>query len=112
MKVAWSAEARRDVEDIASFISRTSSRRTDAILTKLEAAARTLEANPRRGRVVPELERLGIDRWRELIVTPWRIIYRPMRDSVRVYAVLDGRRNLEDLLIERFLRTALPEGEG
>lgn len=112
MRIEWSDDARRDVAEIASYLSRTSARRASAVLDKLEAAAKSLERNSMRGRIVPELARLGIDRWRELIVRPWRIVYRPMENSVRVYAVLDGRRNLEELLIERFLRTELPRGEG
>lgn len=112
MKIDWSAGARRDVEEIAEFISRRSPRRAAAILAKLEAKARSLETLPDRGCVVPELSRLGIDRWRELIVAPWRIVYRRMGRAVRIYAVLDGRRNLEDLLVERVLRTAESEGEG
>lgn len=109
MRVDWSADARRDVEEIAAFVSRKSPSRAAAVLDKLESAARKLESHPERGPVVPELANLGIDRWRELIVRPWRIAYRPMSGAVRVYAVLDGRRNLEELLVERFLRTALPE---
>lgn len=111
MKVQWSEDARRDIAEIAAYVSRTSERRALAVLNKLEAAAKRLDRNEERGRVVPELARLGIDRWRELIVRPWRIVYRPMRGSVRIYAVLDGRRNIDDLLIERLLRTAAPRDE-
>jgi len=112
VKVEWSADATRDIAEIARFIGHSSERRAMTVVDRLETAARSLESHPGRGRVVPELSRLGIDRWRELIVPPWRIGYRPMGRTVRSYAVLDGRRNLEDLLLERLLRTADPEGTG
>ena len=46
----------------------------------------------------------GIRNWRELIVKPYRIIYRIDEDTVNVLAVLDGRRDLQDLLLERLIR--------
>jgi toxin ParE1/3/4 len=44
--------------------------------------------------------------WRELVVKPYRILYRVSSDTVTVLAVFDGRRDLEDLLLERLLRTS------
>jgi len=43
--------------------------------------------------------------WRELVVKPYRLVYRIEGDTVTVLAVFDGRRDLEDLLLERLLRT-------
>jgi plasmid stabilization system protein ParE len=54
--------------------------------------------------VVPELAHFGIRNWRELIVKPYRIIYRIDEDTVNVLAMLDGRRDLQDLLLERLIR--------
>ena len=71
----------------------------------MEARAARLESEPRRGRIVPELARFGIRTWRELIVRPYRIVYRIDGDTVAVLAVFDGRRELEDVLLERLVRT-------
>jgi plasmid stabilization system protein ParE len=54
---------------------------------------------------VPELLRHGLAVWRELIVKPYRILYRIEGQTVYVLAVLDSRRDLEDLLLERLVRT-------
>jgi plasmid stabilization system protein ParE len=54
--------------------------------------------------VVPELARLGMRTWREIVARPYRLIYRIEGDTVNVLAVFDGRRDLEDLLFERLLR--------
>ena len=59
---------------------------------------------PERGRIPPELERIGIREFRELILKPYRIIYSMAKNQVLVYCVLDGRRDLQDLLEERLLR--------
>jgi toxin ParE1/3/4 len=58
-----------------------------------------------RGRVVPELAAVGVQRYRELIEGNYRIIYAVNENEVRVVAVLDGRRDVADLLHRRlFLR--------
>ena len=47
---------------------------------------------------------IGIIQYRELIKAPWRVIYRIDGNTVYVTSVFDGRRNLEDLLLERVSR--------
>jgi plasmid stabilization system protein ParE len=53
---------------------------------------------------VPELGRLHIQQYRELVSPPHRIIYRVHGSRVLVLAVLDARRSLEDLLLDRLIR--------
>lgn len=60
---------------------------------------------PFRGRIVPELRDLALEPWRELIERPFRIIYRISDARVLIVAVLDGRRDVEDLLLQRLLRS-------
>jgi plasmid stabilization system protein ParE len=55
---------------------------------------------------VPELSRFGMRSWRELVVRPYRILYRVSGGTVTVLVVFDARRDLEDLLLERLLRTS------
>ena len=59
---------------------------------------------PDRGRIVPELRIVDIFLYRELIEKPWRIIYRHDDKRVYVMAVLDSRRDLTSLLLERLTR--------
>jgi plasmid stabilization system protein ParE len=75
------------------------------LLAKLRGRATSLDAAPMRGRVVPELARFGIRSWRELVVKPYRIVYRVAEAEVFVLAVFDGRRDLEDVLLERLVRS-------
>ncbi len=104
-RVLWTETAVRDLEDIISFIATDSPGNAAAVLARLKERAAALEANPMRGRVVPELALFGITTWREMIVKPHRLIYRVEADSVFVLAVLDGRRDLEDLLLQRLVRS-------
>ncbi|MGI8905372.1 MAG: type II toxin-antitoxin system RelE/ParE family toxin [Candidatus Sumerlaeaceae bacterium] len=46
---------------------------------------------------------MGVLSYRELVVSPWRVIYRITEQHVLVVAIIDGRRNVPDLLYERLL---------
>lgn len=103
-RVQWSETAVRDLEELVSYVAADSAATAERILKKLESRAQSLKSSPARGRVVPELVHFGIRSWRELIVRPYRIIYRIDAGTVHVLAVLDGRRDLEELLLERLIR--------
>lgn len=68
------------------------------------AKVSTLCTMPERGRIVPELKLHSISLFRELIISPWRIICHITDRIVYVYAVIDCRRNLEEILLARFIR--------
>jgi plasmid stabilization system protein ParE len=104
-RVQWAEVAVRDLEELVAFIAVDSPLDAERVLRRVEARAARLESSPARGRVVPELARFGMRTWRELVVRPYRLIYRIESDAVTVLAVFDGRRDLEDLLLERLVRT-------
>ncbi len=103
-RVRWSEAAVRDLEELLSYVAADSVTAAERLLGRIESRAKSLKSSPGRGRVVPELAHFGIRSWRELIVRPYRIVYRIDERSVHVLAVLDGRRDLEDLLLERLIR--------
>ena len=103
-RVQWAEAAVRDLEEMVSFIAMDSELEASRVLNRLEVRSATLESSPGRGRVVPELARLGMRTWREIVARPYRLIYRIEGDTVNVLAVFDGRRDLEDLLLERLVR--------
>jgi len=95
----------RDLEDIISFVAIDSPLDAERLLVRLSAKARSLETSPHRGRIVPELLRFGMRTWRELVVRPYRLVYRVTGETVFVLALFDGRRELEDVLLERLVRS-------
>ncbi len=105
-RVQWAEVALRDLEELVSYITTDSELDANRVLNRLEKRAAALESNPRRGRVVPELAHFGMRTWRELVVRPYRVVYRIEADTMTALAVVDGRRDLEDLLLERLLRTS------
>lgn len=89
---------------IVSYLADRSPEAALSTLDRLEARARSLAALADRGRVVPELARLHIRQYRELIVTPYRVIYQVRGLRVLVLTVLDARRSVEDSLLDRLIR--------
>ena len=103
-RIIWTESAARDLNSIVAHIALDSKDRARDILSRLRASAGTLREMPRRGRVVPELASFGVTTWRELIVSPYRIIFRLAEPQVEIRAVVDGRRDLQDVLLERLIR--------
>lgn len=102
--VLWSATAAADLRSIIEYLAEEAPDAAAQALARIEAQAALLRSLPLRGRIVPELAAQEINMYRELVVRPWRIVYRVEGAEVWVLAVLDSRRNLEDLLLDRFLR--------
>jgi addiction module RelE/StbE family toxin len=103
-KVLWATSARRDLESIVSYLADRSPQAALSTLDRLEARAKSLTTLADRGRVVPELGRLHIQQYRELVIPPYRLVYRVRGSRVLVLAVLDARRSLEDVLLDRLIR--------
>lgn len=104
--VEFARIAESDVVSIVDFIASDDPAAALNVLNQLEAAAASLEKFPDRGRIVPELEAFGVTSHRELIIAPWRLLYRIDGRKVYVVAVFDGRRNLEDVLLDRVVRAS------
>ncbi|MCA9470480.1 MAG: type II toxin-antitoxin system RelE/ParE family toxin [Nitrospirales bacterium] len=102
-EVIWAETAEKDLQGIVSYIAQDNPSQARKILQKIKKSASTLTHSPLRGRVVPELKEQGIIQYRELIIAPWRLIYRVSAQVAFVVSVLDSRRNIEDLLLSRFL---------
>jgi len=102
-EVEWAQPASKDLENIIDYISQDNVDTAITIFEKIKSKCNTLNQFPDRGRIVPELKAYGILSYRELIISPWRVIYRISEQKVYILAVIDSRRNMEDILIERFL---------
>ena len=104
-RVVWAQAAADDLEEIVAYIAENAPTTAKRILRKLRKRADTLGTSPERGRVVPELAAFGVRSLRELTVRPYRLMYRIEDGDVIVLAVFDGRRDLEEILLERLIRT-------
>ena len=101
--VVWARVAEKDLINIVEYIAEDSPKNALNILAKIKKQSATLCSHPERGRIVPELYDQGISQYRELIIDPWRLIYRISEQNVYVLSVIDSRRNVEDILMKRYV---------
>ena len=103
-RVTWANVAASDAVRLIQYIARQDGPNSASkILDRIESKARQLETFPTRGRIVPELKGCGISAYHELIIGPWRLIYRIEAKTVLVLALVDGRRDVADVLFDRFM---------
>ena len=98
-------DAELDLYDIYNYVEKNDSvQNADSLLDKLENAINGLQTLPLRGHTPPELERIAVLDYYEIHYKPYRIIYQVIDKNVYVHCILDGRRDLQDLLEKRLLR--------
>ena len=102
--VVWTEVALRDIESIASYLLAEASGRADQIVDRILTRGESLDTVPERGRTLPELRAINDRTWREVQEPPWRLLYRVSGKTVAIHGVLDGRRSLQDILLERLLQ--------
>jgi toxin ParE1/3/4 len=88
-EIRWSPQAVGDLESIRDYIARDSARYADLTIARIFASVERLTTFPHSGRMVPELDDPTI---REVIVGPFRVVYRYRLDVVEIATVFRGTR--------------------
>ncbi len=92
-RVLRTSKAEEDLLEIWSYIADDNPAAADTLLDDIDAACRTLAANPVSGRAREELA----PRLRSFPVGSYIVFYRPMEDGIVVIRVLHGARDLPEL---------------
>ena len=103
-KVHWATVAVEDLKNIILYIAEDSPQNGRLIFEKIKEQASSLTHFPERERTVPELQDQGIFLYRELVLAPWRIIYRISGKKVYILSIIDSRQNVEDILLKRLTK--------
>ena len=103
-EVEVSPFAQDDLNEIIEYYSSLSQNYVESTISEFEENVMSLKQHPRSGRIIHELERQGITQYRELIQGYYRIIYKISKDKVTVLTIIDGRRNFEEIIIEKLSR--------
>ena len=102
-EVIWTKNAQFDLESIIEYIKIDSLDIAKKIFFEIKTECSNLYYFPQRKRVVPELQQIGILKYREIIYERWRIIFKIENTKVYILFVVDSRRNLEDILFQRLI---------
>jgi toxin ParE1/3/4 len=93
VKVTWSPLAEGQVDDAIAYIAADNPAAALEWLERLLDRVKSLSSFPDSGRVVPELQREDI---REIIVSPYRVMYRRGADAVEIAAVRQAAREFDE----------------
>jgi toxin ParE1/3/4 len=98
------AEAEDDIFGVYRFVAvHDSPEKAENLFNHLRQTIDSLSELPTRGHIPPELDRIDVREFLEIHFKPYRIIYQIVEANVFVHAVLDGRRELQDILQRRLL---------
>ena len=100
-EVEWTESAENDLLKIVEYITLDSPGNAFKILKKIKKQVQELYHHPERCRIVPELYEQGINQYRDMVISPWRVVFRIASSKVFVVLVFDSRRDIEDVLLKR-----------
>jgi toxin ParE1/3/4 len=104
-KVQIDPQAKQDLKEIFIYVAVNDSfDSADKLLAALENACYKLEEFPERGYIPPEIKPTGIKRYLEIHYKPYRILYEISNNIIYIHSVLDGRRNIQEILSDSLLR--------
>jgi plasmid stabilization system protein ParE len=96
--------AENDLNEIILFIAQNNPQTAIKIMKRIQAKINTLDHFPDRGSYVPELLARNVKEYRQITEAPWKIIYEVEEKTVNILAIIDSRRNLQDILIKKLLK--------
>ena len=105
-KVELTKPALQDLKEIFNWVAANDSRaKASNLLDKLQETSKSLADLPLRGHALPELQAIGSQNYLEIHQGPYRIIYhihaQAQGQIVYIDAILDGRRDMQELLSAR-----------
>lgn len=83
-RIIWSRTSERDLRSLVKFIAKDSPQRAEHFGYRIVARVEMLHDHPCMGRIVPEF---GQQDLREVLVAPYRIIYR-LKEDIHLIEVL------------------------
>jgi addiction module RelE/StbE family toxin len=104
LEIRWAPVALSDLLSIIGWIRQDRPVTADSVRERLMTSVARLSRHPLQGRSIPEFRVFGRTGLREIVVSPWRVFYEVRKGAVAILAVVDGRRNVEDLLLRRLAR--------
>ena len=98
-KITWSSSALDDLREIHAFICRDAESYATRMIERILSAVEPLSDFPQLGRIVPERNDAS---YREVIVRPYRVVYRNSVGRIDIIAVIHGARDFDRAISDRF----------
>ena len=102
-RVKWVKEAERSLDEILNYIiEHDGVIIAHKIYQKIKKQASLLKVDPNIGSPVKELKSLQKD-YKQIVISPWKIIYIKNKNIIHILLVIDSRRDLEEILYEMII---------
>jgi addiction module RelE/StbE family toxin len=88
-RILWSPRALRDLDSLHAYIAQDSELYAELVIQRILVSVERLVEFPESGRVVPERNDRNL---REVIVRPYRIVYRLRPGSVEIATIFRASR--------------------
>jgi plasmid stabilization system protein ParE len=109
-KIEWTPDGVDSLNEILEYYrDRAGENIAKTIYDKIIKEIELLELEEIKTRQTQELKDIGIYDVYELAIKPWKVYYKISNDNKRVVIlfVLDGRRNLEEILVSKVIDNKL-----
>jgi toxin ParE1/3/4 len=103
-EIIWSKDAGDELTEIISYIKYNTGKITakqiyEKIVNEVNRASKNAEGR----RIAPLLKEFGINYIHQLNVNPWIIYYKVEKGIMEIISIIDGRRNLEEILYKKIM---------
>ena len=103
-EIIWSQDAGDELVEIISYIKYNTGKITAAkIYSKIMNEINKVSKNPKSRIISPLLKEFGINYIHQLIIDPWIIYYKAESNKMEIITIIDGRRNLEEVLYKKMI---------
>jgi toxin ParE1/3/4 len=103
-KIIWSKDAGDELAEIIAYIKYNTGKMTaEKIYKKIMAEVENVSGNPEGRRLSPLLKEMGITYIHQLNISPWIIYYKVENNTMLIISIIDGRRNLEEILYKKII---------
>jgi plasmid stabilization system protein ParE len=104
--IEWTPDGVNSLNEILEYYKdRADNNVANNIYAKIIKKIELLEIEELRTKQTQELKDIGIYDIYELVINPWKVYYKIRKNNKKVYIlfVLDGRRNIEEILISKVI---------
>ena len=109
-KIEWTPDGIASFNEILEYYrDRAGENIANTIYEKIIKEVERLETDEIKTKRTQELMDIGISDVYELVIKPWKIYYKTSGDNKKAYVlfVLDGRRNLEEILMSKVIENKI-----
>jgi len=105
-KIEWTPDGVDSLNEILGYYKdRAGENISNSIYDKIINEVELLESDEIKTKRTQELMDIGVFDVYELVIKPWKVYYKISGDNKKIYIlfVLDGRRNLEEILMSKVI---------